>query len=72
LSHSKYCIINSPARGKKKLLKKLLPILIGVKMEAVVFLALAYVGINLIAKKAILISLISIGISGIFWQRGNV
>ena len=45
------------------MLKNLLPALIGVKLKAAFFLALAYVGSNLMAKKAILVSLISIAIS---------
>lgn len=51
------------ARGKKKMLKNLIPILIGVKLMAFIFLALASLGISLIAKKAILVSLISFAIS---------
>lgn len=52
-------------RGKKKkLLKALLPFLIGLKLKLVGFLGLAYIVIALIAKKAILASLISLAISG--------
>jgi hypothetical protein len=67
--HNKYCIINSPARGKKKFLKDFLPILAGVKLNAVVVLFLFYVGINLIAKKAILVSLISFAVSALLAAR---
>ena len=67
--HSKYCIINSPARGKKKFLKDFLLILTGRKLNAVVLLSLVYVGINLIAKKAFLISLISIAVSVLLAAR---
>jgi hypothetical protein len=69
LWHGKYRIINSPARGKKKFLKDFLPILTGVKMNAVFLLSLVYVGINLIAKKAILISLISFAASALLTAR---
>ncbi|XP_023724568.1 uncharacterized protein LOC111873815 [Cryptotermes secundus] len=51
------------ARGKKKLLKNLIPILIGLKLKAVIFLALASLAITFIAKKAIFVSLISLAIS---------
>ncbi|XP_067007004.2 uncharacterized protein [Anabrus simplex] len=51
-------------RGKKKkLLKTLLPILIGAKVKIAALIALGYLTIALIAKKAILASLISIAIS---------
>jgi len=53
----------SPARGKKKLLKSLLPILIAVKLKAAALLALAFLVISLVAKKAILVSLVSTAIS---------
>jgi hypothetical protein len=56
-------LFHFPARGKKKLLKNLIPILIGLKLKAIIFLALASLGISLIAKKAILVSLISVAIS---------
>ena len=69
LGHNTYCIINSPARGKNKLLKDFLPILTGVKLNAVVLLSLVYVGINLIAKKSILISLISFAVSALLAER---
>ncbi|XP_039275678.1 uncharacterized protein LOC111055834 [Nilaparvata lugens] len=52
-------------RGKKKKLKKLLPLLlIGLKMKMAVFLVLTYFIVALIAKKAILASIISLAISG--------
>jgi hypothetical protein len=50
-------------RSKKKLLKQLLPVLIGLNLKAVAFLALASLGIFLVAKKAVLVSLVSIAIS---------
>ncbi|XP_063229006.1 keratin, type II cytoskeletal 1 [Bacillus rossius redtenbacheri] len=51
-------------RGKKKkLLKKILPILLAVKLKMATLLGLSYLAIALIAKKAILASLISIAIS---------
>jgi hypothetical protein len=55
------------ARGKKKkkLMKNLIPILIGLKLKAAAFLALVSLGISLVAKKAVLISLISIVVSKI-------
>lgn len=52
-------------RGKKKkLLKALGPLLIGLKMKLAAFAALAYIVIALIAKKALLASLLSLLISG--------
>jgi hypothetical protein len=45
------------------MLKSLIPILIAVKLKAIILLALASLGISLIAKKAILVSLISVAIS---------
>lgn len=51
------------ARGKKKLLKKLLPLLGIVKLKAAVLGILALLGIGLIAKKALLVSTLSILIS---------
>jgi hypothetical protein len=56
-------LFHFPARGKKKSLKNLIPILIGLKLKAIIFLALASLAISLVAKKAILVSLISIAIS---------
>lgn len=53
----------SPARGRKKLLKNLLPILIGIKLKVAVLLTLAYLAIAFIAKKALLVSLVSSAIS---------
>ncbi|XP_014278445.1 uncharacterized protein [Halyomorpha halys] len=51
-------------RGKrKKLLRALLPILVAVKMKVAGFLILAYIVIALIAKKALLSSLISLAVS---------
>ncbi|XP_065212417.1 uncharacterized protein Osi6 [Planococcus citri] len=52
-------------RGKKKKLMKVLgPLLIGLKMKLAAFAAIAYVVIALIAKKALLASLLSLLISG--------
>ncbi|XP_059610895.1 keratin, type II cytoskeletal I [Phlebotomus argentipes] len=51
------------ARGKKKLLKKLLPLLGIVKLKAAVLGILALLGIGLIAKKALLVSTLSILLS---------
>ncbi|KAI5714004.1 hypothetical protein M8J76_013622 [Diaphorina citri] len=52
-------------RGKKKkLIKALIPFIIGLKMKLGLFAVLAYFVIALIAKKAILASLISLAISG--------
>jgi hypothetical protein len=56
-------VFHFAARGKKKLLKNLIPILIGVKLKAIIFLALASLAISLIAKKAIFVSLVSVAIS---------
>jgi len=47
----------------------LLPLLTAVKLNAVVLLSLVYAGINLIAKKAILISLISVVVSALLAAR---
>lgn len=53
------------SRGKKKkLMKALVPLLIGLKLKLSAFAVLAYFIIALIAKKAILASLISLAISG--------
>jgi hypothetical protein len=60
----KYCTINSPARGNKKLLKDFLPILAAVKLTAAVVL-----GINLIAKKVIFVSLVSFAFSALLAAR---
>ncbi|KAK7591299.1 hypothetical protein V9T40_002912 [Parthenolecanium corni] len=52
-------------RGKKKkLMKHIGPLLIGLKMKLAAFAALAYIVIALIAKKALLASLLSLLISG--------
>lgn len=51
-------------RGKKKILKKILPLLGLVKLKMAGLAILLLFGIGLIAKKAILISLLSIAISG--------
>ncbi|XP_050437147.1 uncharacterized protein LOC126843580 [Adelges cooleyi] len=52
-------------RGKKKkMMKHLLPLLIALKMKLVAFAGLAYIVIALIAKKALLASLISLLVSG--------
>nr|CAD7268070.1 unnamed protein product [Timema shepardi] len=57
------------ARGKKKILKKILPILLLVKLKVLTLLVLGYFGIALIAKKAILVSIISIAISAFIGIR---
>ena len=46
------------------MIKALLPVLLAAKMKIVALLGLAYVVIALIAKKAILASLVSLAISG--------
>nr|CAD7448812.1 unnamed protein product [Timema bartmani] len=56
-------------RGKKKILKKILPILLLVKLKILTLLVLGYFGIALIAKKAILVSIISIAISAFIGIR---
>ncbi|OXU22419.1 hypothetical protein TSAR_010530 [Trichomalopsis sarcophagae] len=50
-------------RGKKKLLKTIIPLLLAVKVKIGALATLAYFGIALLAKKAILASIISIAIS---------
>ncbi|XP_012255472.2 ATP-dependent RNA helicase DED1 [Athalia rosae] len=50
-------------RGKKKILKSILPLLLAAKVKIGALAVLAYFGLALIAKKAILASLISIAIS---------
>lgn len=63
--------MNVPAgRGKKKkLMKALLPLLIGLKLKLAAFAGLAYIVIALIAKKALLASLVSLAISGFIGIR---
>lgn len=56
-------------RGKKKLIKKLLPLLGLIKLKLVGLAIIVLFGIGLIAKKAILISLISIAISGFLFLK---
>ncbi|KAK9501626.1 hypothetical protein O3M35_012319 [Rhynocoris fuscipes] len=56
--------INEGRGKKKKLLKALLPLLIGLKMKLGGFMVLAYFVIALIAKKALIASLIALAISG--------
>jgi hypothetical protein len=51
-------------RGKKKILKKLMPLLGLLKLKLAGLAIILLFGIGLIAKKAILVSLISIAISG--------
>lgn len=53
----------SEARGKKKIFKKLMPILGIVKLKVIALAILALLGIGLVAKKALLVSLVSIAIS---------
>ncbi|XP_015525059.1 DEAD-box ATP-dependent RNA helicase 52A [Neodiprion virginianus] len=50
-------------RGKKKILKSILPLLLAAKLKIGALATLAYFGIALLAKKAIIASLISIAIS---------
>ncbi|KAL7296197.1 hypothetical protein TKK_0010736 [Trichogramma kaykai] len=56
-------------RGKKKLLKSLWPVLILAKVKLGVLASLFYFGITLIAKKAIIASLISLAISAFIGLR---
>ncbi|XP_066582074.1 uncharacterized protein Osi6 [Prorops nasuta] len=56
-------------RGKKKLLKSILPLLIAAKVKIGALATLAYFGIALLAKKAIFASLISIAISAFIGLR---
>lgn len=51
-------------RGKKKILKHILPLLVAAKVKMGALAVLAYFAIALIAKKAIFASLIAIAISG--------
>lgn len=53
----------SEARGKKKILKQMMPILGIIKLKVVALGILALLGIGLVAKKALVVSLISIAIS---------
>lgn len=55
--------LRSAGRGKKKLLKSILPLLIAAKVKIGALATLAFFGIGLLAKKAILASLVSIAIS---------
>ncbi|XP_057340905.1 uncharacterized protein LOC130677980 [Microplitis mediator] len=62
-------------RGKKKLLKSILPLLIAAKVKIGALAVLAYFGIALLAKKAIFASLISLAISAFIglkslWSKG--
>lgn len=50
-------------RGRKKMLKSMLPLLIAAKVKVGALATLAYLAIGLIAKKAIFASLISLAIS---------
>lgn len=50
-------------RGKKKILKKILPLLGILKIKLVALAIIALLGIGLVAKKALLVSLISIALS---------
>ncbi|XP_016907055.1 uncharacterized protein Osi6 [Apis cerana] len=56
-------------RGKKKILKSILPLLIAAKVKIGALATLAYFAIGLIAKKAIFASLISLAISAFFGLR---
>lgn len=51
-------------RGKKKIIKKLLPLLGILKLKLAALAVLSIVGIALIAKKALLTSLIALAVSG--------
>lgn len=51
-------------KNSKKYLKQMMPFLIALKVKLSLFAALAYVVIALIAKKALLASLISLAVSG--------
>ncbi|CAL7938064.1 unnamed protein product [Xylocopa violacea] len=56
-------------RGKKKILKSILPLLIAAKVKIGALATLAYFAIGLIAKKAIFASLISLAISAFIGLR---
>ncbi|XP_015114463.1 uncharacterized protein LOC107039395 [Diachasma alloeum] len=63
-------------RGKKKLLKSILPLLIAAKLKIGALATLAYFGIALLAKKALIASVISILISAFvglrsLWSKGG-
>ncbi|XP_015585283.1 uncharacterized protein LOC107263014 [Cephus cinctus] len=63
-------------RGKKKILKSILPLLLAAKVKIGALATLAYFGIALLAKKAILASLVSIAISAFLglkslWSSGG-
>ncbi|XP_071441022.1 uncharacterized protein [Hetaerina americana] len=58
----------SQGRGKK-ILKAVIPILVGIKIKVVILMILTYFAIALIAKKAILASLISLVISAVIGIR---
>lgn len=51
-------------KNSKKYLKQIMPFLVALKVKLSLFAALAYVVIALIAKKALLASLISLAVSG--------
>lgn len=65
-------------RGKKKLLKKVLPLLLLAKAKIGALATLAYFALALIAKKAIIASLISIaitsfiGLKSLYDKKGSV
>ncbi|XP_014212820.1 uncharacterized protein LOC106642522 [Copidosoma floridanum] len=56
-------------RGKKKVIKAILPLLIAAKVKLGLLATLAYFGIALVAKKAILASIISIAVSAFLSLR---
>ncbi|XP_046409234.1 uncharacterized protein LOC124174169 [Ischnura elegans] len=58
----------SQGRGKK-ILKAVIPILVGIKIKAIIVMILTYLAIAFIAKKAILASLISLVISTVIGIR---
>lgn len=54
---------------KKKLLKHLLPLLVALKVKLSAFAVIAYIVIALIAKKALLASVISLIVSGFIFVK---
>ncbi|KAK4875556.1 hypothetical protein RN001_011978 [Aquatica leii] len=56
----------SRGRGKKKRMKMIMPIIIGVKFLILILASVAYVVIALVAKKAVLAGILSLVLSGIY------